>query len=69
MEKLGGESTGQRWMEVENEEGQDPLWALVPLMMIKVKFQAVVNTVMNIQILQIAAEQLLTFKKGATRCN
>jgi hypothetical protein len=34
MEKLGGESTGQIWMEVENQEGQGPLWAVVPLMMV-----------------------------------
>jgi hypothetical protein len=27
-EKLGGESTGQRGMEVENQEGQGPLWAV-----------------------------------------
>jgi hypothetical protein len=33
MEKLEGESTGQRSMEVENHEGQGPLWAVVPLMM------------------------------------
>jgi hypothetical protein len=30
---MGGESTGQRWMEVENQEGQGPLWAVAPLMM------------------------------------
>jgi hypothetical protein len=33
MEGLGGESTGQRGMEVENQEGQGPLRAVVPLMM------------------------------------
>jgi hypothetical protein len=34
MEGLEGESIGQRGMEVENEEGQGPLWAVVPLTMI-----------------------------------
>jgi hypothetical protein len=35
IEGLGGESTGQRGMEVENQEGQGPLWAVMPLMMMK----------------------------------
>jgi hypothetical protein len=33
MEKLGGESTGQRWMEAENQVDQGPLWAVAQLMM------------------------------------
>jgi hypothetical protein len=32
LEKLEG--TGQGWMEVENQEGQGPLWAVAPLLMI-----------------------------------
>jgi hypothetical protein len=33
VEGLEGESTGQRGMEVENQEGRGQLWAVVPLMM------------------------------------
>jgi hypothetical protein len=34
LEKLGGEGTGQGWMEVENQEGQGPVLAVAPLLMI-----------------------------------
>jgi hypothetical protein len=33
MEKLGGEGKGQGWMEVKDQEGQGPLWAVAPLLM------------------------------------
>jgi hypothetical protein len=39
MEGLGGESTGQRGVEVENQEGRGPPWFVVPLMMICTGYQ------------------------------
>jgi hypothetical protein len=32
LEKLGGEGKGQEWMKVKDQEGQGPLWAVVPLL-------------------------------------
>jgi hypothetical protein len=30
---LGGEGKRQGWMEIKDQEGQGPLWVIVPLLM------------------------------------
>jgi hypothetical protein len=47
LEKLGGESRGQRWMEVENQEGQGPLWAVALLLNEWILFQYELLCIIN----------------------